>query len=144
MPGELGKRVTNEVIVAKFNQTSTSLSGTAEGLRISLKELEAGEGEPLVLVQSAQSTSYNCDSAGAYSCLLMDHICDFVYRHVPVSLNFSLDLRGVHSTVRADLKKDKEGLKEYEDFLTTIGKRKAELQARIKANKAWVVSVLLL
>ena len=39
--GSSTKRATNELTVQKFNQTSTSISGTAEGLRISLKELEA-------------------------------------------------------------------------------------------------------
>ncbi len=36
-----GKRVTNELTVQKFSQTSTSIAGTAEGLRKSLQELEA-------------------------------------------------------------------------------------------------------
>lgn len=35
-----GKRVTNDVTVQEFNNTSTSIGGTAEGLRRSLKELE--------------------------------------------------------------------------------------------------------
>ncbi|PNH07964.1 hypothetical protein TSOC_005529 [Tetrabaena socialis] len=40
-PGAEGKRVTDDTTVQKFNNTSTSISGTAEGLRSSLKELEA-------------------------------------------------------------------------------------------------------
>lgn len=39
--GTSTKLATNELTVQKFNQTSTSISGTAEGLRVSLKELEA-------------------------------------------------------------------------------------------------------
>ncbi|KAG2500807.1 hypothetical protein HYH03_001569 [Edaphochlamys debaryana] len=36
-----GKRVTDDVTVQTFSQTATSISGTAEGLRRSLLELEA-------------------------------------------------------------------------------------------------------
>ncbi|KXZ55964.1 FAP286 protein [Gonium pectorale] len=35
------KRATNEITVQQFNHTSTSIGGTADGLRRSLKELEA-------------------------------------------------------------------------------------------------------
>ncbi|GFR44857.1 hypothetical protein Agub_g6200 [Astrephomene gubernaculifera] len=40
-PASEGKRVTNDVTVQQFNQTSTNIGGTAEGLRRSLRELEA-------------------------------------------------------------------------------------------------------
>ncbi|GLI59029.1 hypothetical protein VaNZ11_000855 [Volvox africanus] len=40
-PGSsVDKRVTNDVTVQTFNHTSTSIGGTADGLRRSLKELE--------------------------------------------------------------------------------------------------------
>lgn len=40
----------------------------------------------------------------------------------------------------AELKKDKEGYKEYEDYLKTMEMKKKDLQKRVNANKTWIVS----
>ncbi|GAX74114.1 hypothetical protein CEUSTIGMA_g1563.t1 [Chlamydomonas eustigma] len=40
--------------------------------------------------------------------------------------------------IEADLKKDVEGRKEFEDYLAKLEKQKAELRKRIEANKTWI------
>lgn len=41
----------------------------------------------------------------------------------------------------AELKEDLKGRKEFEDYLARLNIQKADLQAKIEKNKAWIVSV---
>ena len=40
----------------------------------------------------------------------------------------------------AELRQDKKGKKEYDDFLTKLNMQKADLQQRVQKNTAWIVS----
>lgn len=59
------------------------------------------------------------------------HVCDMRLRYVAATCFHTW-------LVCSDLKRDKEGLKEYTDFLATLEQKKADLQKRIDASNAWV------
>eukprot|EP00878_Enallax_costatus_P028268 GHUV01030518.1.p1 GENE.GHUV01030518.1~~GHUV01030518.1.p1 ORF type:complete len:148 (-),score=26.69 GHUV01030518.1:215-658(-) len=117
----------------KFHQATSNISGTAEGLKRKLKQLDAGLTTCMRRFLSVNSCWLACSSP--------EQVWACGNRNFSSStghLGKEWCYGSLH--VFAELKEDLKGKKEFEDYLTKLKIQKADIEDRIEKNKAWIVS----
>lgn len=130
--------------VAKFAATSSSISGQATNLQASLKDLEAGASDPRVFAPSPglRGLGFSIERNTRHRVQAWEGRME-----APGPNRACAHGRAAHAMQQAltrpqrcpaDIKKDKEGRKEFEIYLSTLEEKKKDLQKRIDANKTWI------
>lgn len=110
------KKVTSEKNKFKFQQASSAIAGTADGLKRQLAKLDTGTCSSCASSSSKQTGSGQCPA------VLVQYKTDCILY------------------MYAELKEDIKGRAEFVEYLTRLQIQRADLQDRIDKNKDWIVS----